>query len=118
MGMRSSFSYSVKAFSSTDERIVMFPVTRAITPMGVDFIPPLIRRHLLEWFGNHFRWSNEWLAAIEHYWLNKHLEVTQEFECALTIILVVDIWDEAVEWSSVQQCFKGHLAVFSAPQGF
>nr|CUU00437.1 hypothetical transcript [Hymenolepis microstoma] len=40
--MRSSFSYRVKVHSSTDERIVLFPVTRSIASMGVDFIPPVI----------------------------------------------------------------------------
>nr|CUU97538.1 hypothetical transcript [Hymenolepis microstoma] len=49
MGMRSIFSCRVKAFSSTDERIVLFLVTRSITSMGVDFIPPVISRNA--WLG-------------------------------------------------------------------
>nr|CUU97585.1 hypothetical transcript [Hymenolepis microstoma] len=46
LGMRSGFSYKVKAFSSTDERIVLFPVTRSTASMGVDFNPPVISRNV------------------------------------------------------------------------
>nr|CUU97621.1 hypothetical transcript [Hymenolepis microstoma] len=35
-------SSEVKAFSLTDERIVLFPVTRSIASMDFDFIPPVI----------------------------------------------------------------------------
>nr|CUU99821.1 hypothetical transcript [Hymenolepis microstoma] len=45
LGIRSSFSSRVKTYSSTDERIVLFPVTRSIASMGVDFISPVIIRN-------------------------------------------------------------------------
>nr|CUU98615.1 hypothetical transcript [Hymenolepis microstoma] len=45
LGMRSISSYKVKAFSSTDERVVLFPVTGSITSMGVDCIPPVTSRN-------------------------------------------------------------------------
>nr|CUU99746.1 hypothetical transcript [Hymenolepis microstoma] len=44
-GMRSSFSYGIKAFSSMDESIVVFPLTRSIASMSIDFIPPVISHH-------------------------------------------------------------------------
>nr|CUU97953.1 hypothetical transcript [Hymenolepis microstoma] len=87
LGMRSSFSHRIKAFSSTDERIVRFPVTRSIASMGVDFVPPVI---------SHNAWLCVFSSGLR---IASEAEFTQEYEFALAIILVVEILDEAVEGS-------------------